>query len=136
MNKDVEVGLRNGFWFFFEVEGHQVSIHNSALSGREKIWVDDELVANHLSWSKRSQHVMDIGSRPFDITIATPSLTSGRVICTLSHNGKEIARAEKQLNTRKTSPWALVASVLIGMAVGYFAVRFGISLFSTLFGAQ
>ena len=124
MQHDIEAGVRNGFWFFFDVDGHQVSVHNSALSGRERVWVDDELVVNRLSWSKYSEHTVDVGGRAVEVAIALPSLKTPRMTCTLSHAGEQIACAEKEIKPGgPVSIWMIAASVLLGMAAGYFGVR-------------
>ena len=124
MDQEIEAGIRNGFWFFFEIDGHQVTVHNSAISGRERIWVDDNLVASGISWLKTSRRSIEIDGRPVEVNLSLPSWLVARVTCTLRHNGEQIAFAEKELRADKpTSPWAIATSVLLGMVAGYAVVR-------------
>ena len=124
MEQDVEPGFRNGFWFFFEIDGHQVTVHNSAISGRERIWVDDELVASGITWRKTSRRTIEIDGRPVEVVLSLPSLLKARMTCELRHNGEQLAYAEKEVRTDKpVSPWAIATSVLMGMVAGYAVVR-------------
>ena len=129
MNQDIEPGIRSGFWFFFDIDGRRVTVHNSAISGRERLWVDDELVAKRISWSKTNQHILDINGRAVGVTIALPSLRVPRVTCTVSHGGEQIAVAESVIGTcEPVSPWTLAASALLGGAAGYGAISLALKL--------
>ena len=129
MEQDVEAGIRNGFWFFFELDGHQVTIHNSAISGRERVWVDDELVATGITWRKTSRRTIEIDGRPVEVVLSLPSLLVARMTCELRHNGEQLAYAEKEVRPDKpVSPWAIVVSVLLGAAAGYWGVRLVLAL--------
>ena len=104
-------------------------MHNSAISGRERIWVDDELVASRISWSKKSRHSLDLDGRAVNVTIALPSFRVPRVTCTVSHGDEQLAYAESTIaSCEPVSAWTLAGSALLGAAAGYGAVSLVLKL--------
>ena len=136
MDQDIKVDLRNGFWFFFEVDDHQVTVHNSALTGRETIWVDDERVDSRTSWGKRSTRTVEVAGRTIEVELTAPNWAVVEVSCVLRHDGQEIARSVKKLKLNKASNWAVIGSLFLGGAAGYFAAKWGIQFVQMLLGSQ
>ena len=114
MSSPTEPGFIRGWWFYFDVEGHQVAVHGSALTGRERIWIDDEEVVNMISWQFRTEHRIAVDGRPLIVEFAMEDWKTGHVSCELKSDGARIAFAESRLMDTR-SFWK---SMAIGMASG------------------
>jgi hypothetical protein len=61
-----QVSMRKGFWFYFEHQGHDISVHGSAWSGKETIYVDNHPVSdkrNLTSFTGKHDFVIDNDKR-------------------------------------------------------------------------
>jgi hypothetical protein len=58
--------MRKGFWFYFEHQGHDISVHGSAWSGKETIYMDNHPVSdkrNLTSFTGKHDFVIDNDKR-------------------------------------------------------------------------
>lgn len=120
--------LSRGFWFYFEHKGHRIAVHNSAWTGRERVYVDDELVATTLSFRTRSRLPFMLDDEPLAVELRVVDLwTRPRVECLLFDGETLLAHERLAYSTsHKTSvQYALLmgavmggAGVLVGYAVG------------------
>ncbi|MEY4013634.1 MAG: hypothetical protein RLZZ290_498 [Pseudomonadota bacterium] len=120
--------LTRGFWFYFEHNGHRIAVHNSAWTGRERVFVDDELVATKLSFRMRSRLHFSIDGLPLCAEIRVVDLWKRpRVECLLFDGDRMLAheRLAYSQSGRSGQPYAFLigalmggAGVLVGYAVG------------------
>ena len=123
MNDDIKPNYRNGWWFFFELNGQQITHHSSALSGRERIWVNDDLVINRIGWGMFNTHEFDVGgttvklksgfTRPFHIF-------TSRLDAELWQNDELISRQSSQFVSTAKLFWQFVWGCSAGASIAFF----------------
>ncbi|MGD8176900.1 hypothetical protein [Marinimicrobium sp. ARAG 43.8] len=94
--------LVKGYAFRFEDEGRVIEAWFSALSGREKVFVNGEMVLSQTNLSKQSSKTFRIGENDYSITLYIESLLNGPVVCTLAKNGKDCQRQRLIFPQRKS----------------------------------
>lgn len=78
-----EASIKNGFWFVFPVQGATIRFWGSGLTGMERIYVDDQVVSEHRSLGKLSEHRFSVNGDNFTITFTVVSLLRGPLECRL-----------------------------------------------------
>ncbi len=64
----------NQWQSFFDVGDHTIRFTASTLSGTERVYVDDQLVCQQLSWKLYSEHHFKLDSVPYVLKLFTISL--------------------------------------------------------------
>ena len=118
-NHKLEASISKGYWFFFEVEGQQISVHASALSGRKRIWLDDEVV-NDGSWRLKSKHQIMVNNKSFYLELKIQSIIKGELICNLYEGETRVASAQSRLKFY----WRKAALIFLGSAIAGFLSGF------------
>ncbi|MBT1451528.1 hypothetical protein KJ365_11615 [Glaciecola sp. XM2] len=128
-NEDMsQVTMRKGFWFYFEHEGHDISVHGSAWSGKETVYVDNHPVSDKRNlWSFRGDHDFTIDERQYRVRIVLEEVLRGTVSATLFCNREEIAKESKSYLTKQSSKKMfiqLLGWVAVGAMFGYLTGRY------------
>jgi len=121
LNKD-SVSLTDGYWFYFEDEGTQIVAHGSALSGKETVFVDREIVSTKRSFSRKSIHDFHYKGHAYQIVFFMESILSGTLSCSLYKNGELISATTKSYSI-KTFNWkTFLIAMTVGAIIGYSTV--------------
>ena len=121
MNLDLptepNAGLLNGIWFVFPDGDRTIRLWGSTLSGKEKIYVDGELVQESRSLRTKATHEFNIDS---DVYRTEFSVTlRGRTTCVLYKNGAQIAQQTFDYQgSRFVKLWVLI---IVSGALGFLA---------------
>lgn len=59
--------IKNGVWFVFPLEQHMIRAWSSSFNGKERIYVDDVIVAEGRSFRATSKHSFSVGDRNYTI---------------------------------------------------------------------
>ena len=126
-NKNDVITLRGGIWFHFEVDGKQINVHGSAWNGRERVWIDDELVSDIRSFSVESKHEIELNGRALTLEFSATSILRGDYRARVLENGvilREAPRSYVPAGTsgrrfyfRELGKWVAYGAV-VGFAVG------------------
>ncbi|CAM3830724.1 hypothetical protein [Parendozoicomonas haliclonae] len=113
--------ITNGYWFYFEVDGHNVAVFCSAISGQETVFVDDEIVSNFRNLLKMdARHTFQIDGVEYKIIIRTEKLLTGQISCTL-RKGFQILGEQKKGLVQKFPFKTLFFTLLFLFLAGYGA---------------
>jgi hypothetical protein len=116
--------IRNfGAWFYFEVGGHQITVFGSGITGREKVWVDDDLVVNMLSWSFQSDHKVDIGGVEHIVRFGIANYLAGEVYAEILLGDKTLHNSTLKFQFEKAGIWTNLISLALGAVAGYFIAK-------------
>jgi hypothetical protein len=123
ISNDVTYG--EGYHFYFEVDGHHIHAYGSAKSGKEKVFVDDELVAEKRSFSFKSCLSFTLDENLYEVEFNMAKVFTGELHCTLIKNGTHVRTQKKALKsyfhlTKKRFLVWLPLCVLLGFVFGYF----------------
>lgn len=128
-----QVSMRKGFWFYFEHQGHDISVHGSAWSGKETIYVDNHPVSDKRNLTSfTGKHDFVIDNDKYEVGIKVLSLFSGTIEVTLICNDKIIGVEnktwiEKGSNKKLFQEFLLLLAV--GATFGYLTGRYIIPFF-------
>ena len=82
--------IRSGLWFVFPLTNHTIRAWGSLITGMECIYLDEDIVSEHRSMGKTSQHEFDALNSKWKIEFKTISLLRGQLQCTLFQDNKKI----------------------------------------------
>lgn len=122
-----QVSLRNGYWFYFEDMGLKITAHGSGISGKELIFVDDDIVSSKRAFSMRSKHPFTYGSDHYEVEFSMKNYWSGELECILSKNGQVIQRTCKAYitnNNMKRSILGVFGIAALGAVIGGAVIGF------------
>lgn len=122
-----EVGYREGYHFHFTLDDQRIHVHCSALSGKENIYVNEELILSQRSLRRKSCQTLPIANRTVEVEITMAKILKGEVHCILIADGthvatqKQVLKKRYQLNDKTLLPWILLCG-LLGGVIGYLSV--------------
>lgn len=129
------VTVRNGYWFYFDDSGLKITASGSGFSGKEIIYVEDEIVSSKRSFKTRSKHQFTYGNNTYEVEFAVTNYWTGELECVLSKNGQIISRATKAFykkgdpQIRRDIKLALFAGIITGaLIILYASYSFGFVL--------
>lgn len=146
--KDSDQKSPNASWtsaeVYFEHNGHSIVVWFSTYSGKEKVYVDDELVSDARSWRLSNKHVISIGASSCEIKVSVKgwkNLFLGIYSVYFYVEGELVDQDELEFmkylgkgHKKKPFSWkrfvfTLIPFLVAGYFVGYFSARFLIQLF-------
>jgi hypothetical protein len=82
-----KASFAGGFWFVFHDGGRTIRAWGSALSGLERVYVDDAVVSQGRNLEREGVHQFAIGGIGYSITFKNSSVLKGPLVCRLEKNG-------------------------------------------------
>ena len=123
-----QVSMRKGFWFYFEHQGHDISVHGSAWSGKETIYVDNHPVSDQRNLTSfTGTHDFTVDNNEYEVIIKVISIFKGSIEVSLKCNGQIVGKESKtMLEKRNGKKFAkeLIVLMVAGAGVGYLIGRF------------
>lgn len=92
-----------GYSFTFDDDGREIKAWFSVFSGKEKVFVDGNLISSKRTFSRDSSHKFSIGNDNYSTHMDAVSHFRGPLLCTLCKNGKEMKRQKLFLPTLKNN---------------------------------
>ena len=128
-NED-SASLKSGWWFFFEHQGHQIAVNGSAWTGRERVWLDDQLVSDVYSFGLTTRHDFVVDGVNCQVVFKIESILKGTVGCEFVSGGQVLHSAAMGLSTEpgKNAWWSMLAGLLFGALGGYVIAEWVLSL--------
>lgn len=125
--------FNDGFSFNFEFGHHKIHAWGSAKSGKEKVFVDGQVVGEKRSFTRRSVIPFTIGNDELEIEFHTVSLLTAELHCSLIKNGVHVEtqkQVPKYTADKKKSKWRIAFWFVIGFVFGFFAIDEILAFFS------
>ncbi len=122
IDKDhIAFSLRNGLYMPFLYKGRQVVVHNSSVSFREKIWVDDDLVVSRLGFSMVSTNEVQVEN---DTLVITFGYRDGfaEIFMVVTVDGEVVHEVSERLREKTPTKklfLGIAAAGVIGAVLGY-----------------
>jgi hypothetical protein len=123
------VTVRNGYWFYFDDNGLKITAFGSGVSGKEIIYVEDDIVSSKRSIRTSSKHQFTYGNNVYEVELVVTNYWTGELECILSKNGQIISRATKAFykkgdpQSRRDIKLALFAGIITGAVVAVITFR-------------
>jgi hypothetical protein len=117
------VSLRNGYWYYFNDGDIRITVFASALSGREAVFVNDDVVSVKRKFGFRSAHEFRHGASTYSVSITVSKMATAEITCALSKDGQPLATTSKAVFRGRRHFWTLVAIGAVAGALGAWAGR-------------
>jgi hypothetical protein len=121
-----EASIKNGNWFIYQDGGNLIQIWGSNATGKEKVYLNNELVSERTSIKMRSEHQFtDQQGQNYEVKFEMESLLKGRLKCVIKRD-ETILRTfrvdyGKGKNFSLTQFLLLIlGSAIIGFLIGTF----------------
>ncbi len=115
-----------GYIFLFTDGNDEIEIHGSALSGKEVVYYNEEIVSEKRSFGITSHHLFNRGDNNYKVTFTITSLLRGAIECSLYKNGELIGQEEQTMY--QGSGIKLIGLIIIFLAFGVIVGYSGASL--------
>ncbi len=93
----------DGLCFVFKIDDITVKAKGSLLSGKEFIYINEELVSEQKSLNKVSKHKFEKHGKQYEVIFYMPSVMRGRLECMLFQDGQLIEKKIKQVQSKHKS---------------------------------
>ncbi len=128
-----QVTLRKGYWFYFDHQGNDISMHGSAWSGKETVYFNNKSVSSFRNISKRkSEHCFNENGHAYKVVTHMKSIMRGSLEVAL-YCDDELVQKESVTYVQKESVtyaqkgdflkdlWKyLLVGAIIGGLIGFF----------------
>lgn len=118
-----QVTLRKGYWFYFDHNGNDISMHGSAWSGKETVYFNNKAVSSFRNISSRkSEHKFIENGHQYKLSTNMKSLLRGTLDVSL-YCDDLLVKTESVTYTKdfgKTLPFYILLGVIGGFLAGYF----------------
>ncbi len=126
--KHEQVTLRHGYWFYFTDGDSRITAFGSGVSGKEIVYVGDEMVSSKRHLGMRSSHRFSHQGNNYEVEFAIRSLWTGTLECILVKNGQILDRTTKAYMVKdgqafKTIWQTALVTALIGGIVGFVVTK-------------
>lgn len=131
---DETVNYKDGFSFDFTDAGHNISVHCSSISGKESVFVDDNLVCEKRSFRRKSSMEFMLSDDKYEVEFNVVDMLKGETHCTLIKNDVHVKTIKKALlmkNQLTGKSAGLIISLLFifGGISGYVLMRYLLMVF-------
>ncbi|NOZ67015.1 MAG: hypothetical protein GXP00_11065 [Alphaproteobacteria bacterium] len=113
-----------GYIFLFRDGDNEIEVFGSAISGKETVRYNDEIVSDIRSFGFTTHHLFKKGDDNYKVTFAITSLLRGGIACSLYKNGT-LMRQEEQIMYKGSGVKLMgIMAVFLGLGVivGYSSV--------------
>ena len=90
----------SGVNFIFHIDEHEISAQGGLGDGREKIYLDNKLVSETRSFSRKSAHNLQVDNKEFTITFSVKNPFSNKIECELKTGEKVIQRLRCEVSPK------------------------------------
>ena len=87
LNDNVEVSLKAGAVFTFQLEEGLITYKCSPFSGKEEVLVNGETISQNHNFKLKSHHTFNIDDIEYEITFESKDLIKGNSECSLKKSG-------------------------------------------------
>jgi len=125
-NTDGTVRFSKGYNYSFEENGHVIHLHCSAVNGREKLYIDNELASKKWSFRRKSLHTFSMGKDAYEVELHVVDILRGETHCTLIKNGVHVQTLKQALTKSgqldKGKLWWSIPLIFLLGAIGGFSM--------------
>ena len=132
MKNDILNTKKFGYKFYFQDGDNQIACFGSFFTGKEEVYINDDLVSSKYSVGFKSKHRFQFAEDDYQVEYEMENIFSGRVAWSFFKN-KQLIEQQKQtvLKDPKKAVLFIVSCFLIGVLSGIA----GYKLLSIILGA-
>lgn len=128
MKQDILNTKKLGYKFYFQDGDNQIACFGSFFTGKEEVYINDDLVSSKRSVGVRSEHHFEFAGNSYQIAYEMKNIISGRLECTFYKNKKLMKQQEQTSIALIKEPKKAVLFIggcfLVGLLSGYLGFIF------------
>ena len=97
MNNDILNTKKLGYKFYFQDGDDQIACFGSYFTGKEEVYINDELVSEKRSINVTSKHQFELSGNTFNVKFEMHNILTGRLECSLFKNKKLVKSQGKSM---------------------------------------
>lgn len=134
MDKEEALASKLGYLFYFQCNDNQITCYKSYFSGKEEVYLNDDLLSRKRSFALNSHHAIDIQGTRYDIVYQLVKPLIGKVTCSfLFDNTLILAQSQSLFNgNNKSANNVLLRCFAVGFVAGALGYVAGKYLFAWL----
>ena len=115
MKNDILNTKKLGYKFYFQDGDNQIACFGSYFTGKEEVYINDDLVTSRRSVNIKSSHKFDFENSHYQVKFDMLNILTGRLECTLYKDQEVLA---KQVQSSLPSDPKKAAFFILGCALG------------------
>jgi len=121
MNNDILNTKKLGYKFYFQDGDDQIACFGAFFSGKEEVYVNDDLVSSKRSSKCVSKHTFNFDGSAYQVKFDMQNILTGRLECTLFKAEKTIAQQTQCSlpSDPKKAALFIIGCSLVGAVFGY-----------------
>jgi len=97
-----KAGSFSGLWFVFLDEPKKIALWASSITGKQEVYVDDQLVSSCRSMLVRAKHEFSISEIQYEIELVIEKLKKGSFRCVLKKSGVVVDAYATEYNSKSS----------------------------------
>lgn len=132
MRSDAGLDKKRGYQFYFKAGDNQIACFGSFFTGKEDVYVNDELVSSKRNFGFKSAHEFEIEGVKYRVVYDLVNLITGKVECSFFKGRKSLASQSQSPFSQNPKTGASVAlwCFIVGFIFGCLGYAFAHFLFS------
>jgi len=134
MKGDILNTKKIGYKFYFQDGDNQIACFGSAFTGKEEVYINDDLVSSKRSLGLKSKHQFYLEKMDYQIEYTMKNYLTGRVECTFYKNKQLMEQQDQSLISLFKDPKKAVLFIGSWFLVGFLSGYVGYVFLSTILG--
>lgn len=126
MKSEVLNNKKFGYKFYFQDGDDQIACFGNYFTGKEEVYINDELVSSKRSMGVKSQHQFEFAGTRYQVVFEMKNILSGRLECTFYKNKQPVEQQEQTpialLKDPKKALLFIGGCFLVGLISGYILI--------------
>ncbi|MFT5923702.1 MAG: hypothetical protein ACI9LE_000687 [Paraglaciecola sp.] len=132
MKNETDLTKKRGYKFYFQADDNQIACFGSYFSGKEEVYINDELVSSKRNFGFKSVHELELEGTKYRVIYDIINPFIGKVECSFLKGRKSIATQSQSLFS--DNPKAGASIVLWCFIIGFTFGALGYTFAHFLFG--
>lgn len=116
LSEDIEISTRKGMTFAFSHDKNRIVLKASALTGREAVYINEQLVSEARNIKTHSVHEFTYQGIAYQVGLKVDNILKGKMTCTLNANGHQITSYQLHYHKRKSNKLVELPFIVLGGA--------------------
>jgi hypothetical protein len=122
---------KSGYKFYFQEGDNQIACFGSFFSGKEDVYINDDLVSTKRNFGFKSVHKFEFEGTKYSVIYELKNAISGKLDCSLLKGNMQIATQSQSLFSENPKKAAITVlwCFIVGFAFGGLGYAFSYFLF-------
>ncbi len=134
MKNDILNTKKIGYKFYFQDGDNQIACFGSFFTGKEEVYINDDLVSSKRSMGLKSKHQFEFAEQSYQIEYEMINMLTGKVECSFFKNEQLLEQQQQTLISLIKNPTQALLFIGGSFAIGFLSGLVGYVLVSTIMG--